>query len=248
MNDSLSTAALDPADLINFDALLSGEELALRNNVRSFVNESIKPNIANWYENAIFPLEIVPEMAKLGLLGMHLDGYGCAGRSAVEYGLAGAELEAGDSGLRTFVSVQGSLAMSAIYKHGSEEQKQEWLPQMAAGQAIGCFGLTEPTAGSDPSSMTTFARRDGDDWVLNGLKRWIGLANVAQVAVIWAQTDEGIRGFVVPTKTAGFKATPIEPKLSMRASVQCEIEMTDVRLPATAVLPNVVGLKAHSLV
>lgn len=243
MNDSLSTAALDPADLINFDALLSGEELALRNNVRSFVNESIKPNIDNWYENAIFPLEIVPEMAKLGLLGMHLDGYGCAGRSAVEYGLAGAELEAGDSGLRTFVSVQGSLAMSAIYKHGSEEQKQEWLPQMAAGQAIGCFGLTEPTAGSDPSSMTTFARRDGDDWVLNGLKRWIGLANVAQVAVIWAQTDEGIRGFVVPTKTAGFKATPIEPKLSMRASVQCEIEMTDVRLPATAVLPNVVGLK-----
>lgn len=243
MNDSLSTAALDPADLINFDALLSGEELALRNNVRSFVNENIKPNIANWYENAIFPLEIVPEMAKLGLLGMHLDGYGCAGRSAVEYGLAGAELEAGDSGLRTFVSVQGSLAMSAIYKHGSEEQKQEWLPQMAAGQAIGCFGLTEPTAGSDPSSMTTFARRDGDDWVLNGLKRWIGLANVAQVAVIWAQTDEGIRGFVVPTKTAGFKATPIEPKLSMRASIQCEIEMTDVRLPATAVLPNVVGLK-----
>lgn len=243
MNDSLSTTALDPADLINFDALLSGEELALRNNVRSFVNESIKPNIANWYENAVFPLEIVPEMAKLGLLGMHLEGYGCAGRSAVEYGLAGAELEAGDSGLRTFVSVQGSLAMSAIYKHGSEEQKQEWLPQMAAGQAIGCFGLTEPTAGSDPSSMTTFARRDGDDWVLNGLKRWIGLANVAQVAVIWAQTDEGIRGFVVPTKTAGFKATPIEPKLSMRASIQCEIEMTDVRLPSTAVLPNVVGLK-----
>ncbi|PQZ97359.1 acyl-CoA dehydrogenase [Arthrobacter sp. MYb224] len=235
--------AIDPADLINFDALLSGEELALRNQVRSFVNENIKPNIASWYETATFPLEIVPEMAKLGLLGMHLQGYGCAGRSAVEYGLAGAELEAGDSGLRTFVSVQGSLAMSAIYKHGSEEQKQEWLPQLASGEAIGCFGLTEPTAGSDPSSMTTFARRDGDDWVINGMKRWIGLANVAKVAVIWAQTDEGIRGFVVPTETAGFKATPIEPKLSMRASIQCEIELTDVRLPASAVLPNVLDLK-----
>lgn len=243
MNNSMSSTALDPADLINFDALLSGEELTLRSKVRSFVNENIKPNIAHWYENAVFPLEIVPEMAKLGLLGMHLEGYGCAGRSAVEYGLAGAELEAGDSGLRTFVSVQGSLAMSAIYKHGSEEQKQEWLPQMAAGEAIGCFGLTEPTAGSDPAGMTTFARRDGEDWVLNGMKRWIGLANVAKVAVIWAQTDEGIRGFVVPTQTVGFKATPIEPKLSMRASIQCEIELTDVRLPATAVLPNVLGLK-----
>ncbi|QXQ10923.1 acyl-CoA dehydrogenase family protein [Paeniglutamicibacter sp. Y32M11] len=237
------THQLDPADLINFDALLTTEELALRSKVRTFVNEAIKPNIAAWYADAVFPLEIVPEMAKLGLLGMHLKGYGCAGATAVEYGLAGSELEAGDSGLRTFVSVQGSLAMSAIYKHGSEEQKQEWLPKMAAGEAIGCFGLTEPTAGSDPSAMKTFARKDGDDWVINGTKRWIGLANVAQVAVIWAQTDEGIRGFVVPTQTAGFKATPIEPKLSMRASIQCEIELTDVRLPATAVLPNVVGLK-----
>jgi glutaryl-CoA dehydrogenase len=234
---------LDPADLINFDSLLTAEELALRSKVRTFVNEAIKPNIAAWYDNAHFPLEIVPEMAKLGLLGMHLKGYGCAGATAVEYGLAGSELEAGDSGLRTFVSVQGSLAMSAIHKHGSEEQKQEWLPKMAAGEAIGCFGLTEPTAGSDPSAMKTFARRDGDDWVINGTKRWIGLANVAQVAVIWAQTDEGIRGFVVPTETAGFKATPIEQKLSMRASIQCEIELTDVRLPGSAVLPNVVGLK-----
>ncbi|MDV2980768.1 UNVERIFIED_CONTAM: acyl-CoA dehydrogenase family protein [Actinomycetes bacterium ARC8] len=234
---------LDPADLINFDSLLSSEELALRDTVRGFVNENIKPNIAKWYNDAVFPLEIVPEMAKLGLLGMHLQGYGCAGRSAVEYGIAGAELEAGDSGLRTFVSVQGSLAMSAIYKHGSEEQKQEWLPKMAAGEAIGCFGLTEPTAGSDPSSMKTFARRDGDDWVINGSKRWIGLANVAQVAVIWAQTDEGIRGFVVPTSTPGFTATPIEQKLSMRASIQCDIEMVDVRLPGTAVLPEVKGLK-----
>lgn len=234
---------LDPADLINFDSLLGSEELALRDTVRGFVREHIKPNIAQWYNDAVFPLEIVPEMAKLGLLGMHLNGYGCAGRSAVEYGIAGAELEAGDSGLRTFVSVQGSLAMSAIHKHGSEEQKQEWLPKMAAGQAIGCFGLTEPTAGSDPSSMKTFARRDGDDWLINGSKRWIGLANVAQVAVIWAQTDEGIRGFVVPANTPGFTATPIEQKLSMRASIQCDIEMVDVRLPGTAVLPNARGLK-----
>lgn len=233
----------DPSDLISFDSLLTPEELELRGTVREFVNAQIKPNIAKWFEAAEFPLEIVPEMAKLGLLGMHLKGYGCAGRSAVEYGLAGAELEAGDSGLRTFVSVQGSLAMSAIYKWGSEEQKQEWLPQMAAGEAIGCFGLTEPTAGSDPSSMTTNAKRDGDDWVLNGTKRWIGLANVAKVAVIWAQTDDGIRGFVVPTDTAGYKATPIEPKLSMRASIQCEIELTDVRLPASAMLPEAKGLR-----
>ncbi|NKX51044.1 acyl-CoA dehydrogenase, partial [Arthrobacter deserti] len=199
----------EESDLINLDSLLSAEERSLRNAVRSFVDGSIKPNIAGWYEDAAFPLEIVPEMARLGLLGMHLKGYGCAGRSAVEYGLAAAELEAGDSGLRTFVSLQGSLAMSAIYKHASEEQKQQWLPAMAAGGAIGCFGLTEPSAGSDPGSMKTFARRDGDDWVLNGSKRWIGLASVAQVAVIWAQTDDGVRGFVVPTGTAGFKATPI---------------------------------------
>ncbi|MFF3036822.1 acyl-CoA dehydrogenase family protein [Arthrobacter citreus] len=241
----MTTHALvtEPSDLIDFDDLLSASELELRNQVREFVQAEIKPYIAAWYEDAHFPLEIVPKMAELGLLGMHLDGYGCAGRSAVEYGLAGAELEAGDSGLRTFVSVQGSLAMSAIHKHGSEEHKQQWLPAMAAGQAIGCFGLTEPTAGSDPSSMTTFARRDGEDWVLNGTKRWIGLASVAQVAVIWAQTDGGIRGFVVPTGTHGFTATPIEPKLSMRASIQCEIELTDVRLPADAVLPGVVGLR-----
>jgi glutaryl-CoA dehydrogenase len=233
---------LDPGDLINFDSLLTREEVALRDTVRAFVDEQIRPNIAAWYADAVFPLEIVPEMAKLGLLGMHLHGYGCAGRSAVEYGLAGAELEAGDSGLRTFVSVQGSLAMSAIHKHGSEEQKRHWLPDMAAGEVIGCFGLTEPTAGSDPSSMKTFARRDGPDWVLNGTKRWIGLANVAKVAIVWAQTDEGIRGFVVPTDSPGYQAIPIEPKLSMRASIQCELELTDLRLPSDAVLPNVVGL------
>ncbi|MDO4917947.1 acyl-CoA dehydrogenase family protein [Kocuria sp.] len=234
---------VDVMDLVSFDALLSEEEIALRATVREFVDTAIKPNIAEWYDKAVFPLEIVPGMAKLGLLGMHLKGYGCAGRSAVEYGLAAAELEAGDSGLRTFVSVQGSLAMSAIHKWGSEEQKQEWLPRMAAGEAIGCFGLTEPTAGSDPSSMQTFARRDGEDWVLNGAKRWIGLASVAQVAVIWAQTEDGIRGFVVPTDTAGFQATPITGKLSMRASIQCDIELTDVRLPASAMLPEAKGLR-----
>ncbi|HEV7167503.1 MAG TPA: acyl-CoA dehydrogenase family protein [Micrococcaceae bacterium] len=233
----------DEVDLINIDSLLSPEELALRAGVRDFVDSAIKPNIAGWYEKAIFPLELVPELAKLGLLGMHLDGYGCAGRSAVMYGLAGMELEAGDSGLRTFVSVQGSLAMSAIHKHGSEEQKNEWLPRMAAGEVIGCFGLTEPTAGSDPGAMKTFARRDGEDWVLNGSKRWIGLATVAGVAVIWAQTDDGVRGFVVPTSTPGFTATAIEPKLSMRASIQCDIELSNVRLPAEALLPKAKGLR-----
>ena len=211
--------------------------------MRAFVDERIRPNIARWYEDAVFPREITTEFGDLGLLGMHLKGYGCPGRSAVEYGLTALELEAGDSGLRTFVSVQGSLAMSAIYKHGSEEQKQQWLPGMAKGELIGCFGLTEPTAGSDPGGMTTYARKDGSDWILSGAKRWIGLASIAQVAVIWAQTDDGIRGFVVPTNTPGFVATPIEPKLSMRASIQCDITLTDVRLPADAVLPNVVGLK-----
>lgn len=238
-----SKTMTDAVDLINIDSLLSPDEISLRATVRSFVDSTIKPNIAGWYEDAVFPLEIVPEMARLGLLGMHLKGYGCAGRSAVMYGLAGMELEAGDSGLRTFVSVQGSLAMSAIHKHGSEEQKNEWLPAMAAGEAIGCFGLTEPTAGSDPGAMKTFARRDGEDWILNGAKRWIGLASVAKVAIIWAQTEDGVRGFVVPTDTQGFTATPIEPKLSMRASIQCDIELSDVRLPAGAVLPHAKGLR-----
>ncbi|MCI4657215.1 acyl-CoA dehydrogenase family protein [Cryobacterium zhongshanensis] len=233
---------IDTSDLIDIDSLLTAEEVTLRASVRAFVDSTIRPNIAGWYENAVFPLEIVPEMARLGLLGMHLKGYGCPGRSAVEYGLAALELEAGDSGLRTFVSVQGSLAMSAIHKHGSEEQKNEWLPKMTAGEAIGCFGLTEPNSGSDPSSMTTFARRDGDDWVISGTKRWIGLASVAQVAVIWAMTDDGVRGFVVPTETAGFTATVIGPKLSMRASIQCEIDLDNVRLPASAMLPKARGL------
>jgi glutaryl-CoA dehydrogenase len=187
----------------------------------------------------------VPEFAKLGLLGMHLHGYGCAGRSAVEYGLACMELEAGDSGLRTFVSVQGSLAMSAIHKFGSEEQKEEWLPRMAKGEAIGCFGLTEPTAGSDPASMKTFARRSQDGWVLDGEKRWIGMATIADVAVVWARTDEEgnpVRGFLVPTDTPGFSARDITPKLSMRASIQCDVSLEDVHLPASAMLPEARGL------
>jgi glutaryl-CoA dehydrogenase len=233
----------ESSDLLNIDSLFSLEELAMRDKVRSFVDSTIRPNIAAWYEQAIFPVEIIKDMAGLGLLGMHLQGYGCPGRSAVEYGIAAMELEAGDSGLRTFVSVQGSLAMSAIYKHGSEEQKNQWLPRMAAGDVVGCFGLTEPTAGSDPGSMKTFARRDGDGWVINGSKRWIGLASIAQIAIIWAMTDDGVRGFIVPTDTAGFRATPIGPKLSMRASIQCDIELSEVRLPSTALLPNATGLR-----
>ncbi|MGZ4660338.1 MAG: acyl-CoA dehydrogenase family protein [Arthrobacter sp.] len=233
----------ESSDLLNIDSLFSPEERAMRDKVRSFVDSTIRPNIATWYEQAIFPVEIIKDMAGLGLLGMHLKGYGCPGRSAVEYGIAAMELEAGDSGLRTFVSVQGSLAMSAIYKHGSEEQKNQWLPRMAAGDVVGCFGLTEPTAGSDPGSMKTFARRDGDGWVINGSKRWIGLASIAQIAIIWAMTDDGVRGFIVPTNTPGFKATPIEPKLSMRASIQCDIELSEVRLPSTAMLPNAKGLR-----
>ena len=233
----------ESSDLLNLGSLFSPEELALRDKVRSFVDSTIRPNIASWYEQAVFPVEIIKEMAALGLLGMHLKGYGCPGRSAVEYGIAAMELEAGDSGLRTFVSVQGSLAMSAIYKHGSEEQKNQWLPKMAAGDVVGCFGLTEPTAGSDPGSMKTFARRDGEDWVINGSKRWIGLASIAQIAIIWAMTDDGVRGFIVPTDTPGFKATPIEPKLSMRASIQCDIELSEVRLPSAAMLPNAKGLR-----
>ncbi|WP_309067452.1 acyl-CoA dehydrogenase family protein [Microbacterium sp.] len=233
-----------PTDLLDLDDLLTEQELATRDAVRGFVDEHIRPNIAQWYDKAHFPTEIIPELGRLGLLGMIYRGYGCPGRGAVEYGLAALELEAGDSGLRTFVSVQGSLAMSAIYKFGSEEQKNDYLPRMARGELVGCFGLTEPTAGSDPGSMKTFARRDGDDWVIDGAKRWIGLASIAGVAVIWAMTDEGVRGFVVPTDTPGFTATPIEPKMSMRASIQCDITLDGVRLPASAQLPEARGLKA----
>jgi glutaryl-CoA dehydrogenase len=230
-------------DYLGLDALLSAEELAWRDTVRAFVRDRIRPNIKDWYERAVFPAEIVPEMGQLGLLGTHLSGYGCPGRSAVEYGLAALELEAGDSGLRTFVSVQGSLAMTAIHKFGTEAQKQRWLPGMAAGQLIGCFGLTEPEAGSDPASMTTTARRADGGWVINGAKRWIGLASIADVAVIWARAEDGIRGFLVPAGAAGFTATPIEPKLAMRASIQCDITLTGVRVPADAILPRAEGLR-----
>ena len=230
-------------DYLGLDALLSAGELAWRDTVRAFVRDRIRPNITAWYESAVFPAEIVPEMGRLGLLGAHLSGYGCPGRSAVEYGLAALELEAGDSGLRTFVSVQGSLAMSAIHKFGTEAHKERWLPGMAAGDLIGCFGLTEPEAGSDPASMTTTARRVGDGWVIDGAKRWIGLASIADVAVIWARTEDGIRGFLVPTATPGFTATPIEPKLAMRASIQCDITLAGVRVPADAILPGAEGLR-----
>ncbi|MBC7518809.1 MAG: acyl-CoA dehydrogenase family protein [Microbacteriaceae bacterium] len=237
------TSGLIGIDLIGIDALLTAEERELRDAVRDFVDTRIKPNIAQWYDDAVFPVDLIPEMAKLGLLGMHLKGYGCPGRSAVDYGLAALELEAGDSGLRTFVSVQGSLAMSAIYKHGSEEQKNEWLPRMAAGEVIGCFGLTEPNAGSDPASMATFARREGEEWVLNGAKRWIGPGTIAHLAIVWAMTDDGIRGFIVPTDSEGFRATAITQKLSMRSSIQCDLEFTELRLPATALLPKAKGLR-----
>ncbi|MFD7021877.1 acyl-CoA dehydrogenase family protein [Promicromonospora sukumoe] len=248
-----------PADLLDLDAELSDTELATRDRVREFVDRRVRPDIARWFADAYFPRELVPELGELGVLGMHLEGYGCAGRSAVEYGLAAQELEAGDSGIRTFVSVQGSLAMSAIHKHGSEAQKQQWLPRMATGEVVGCFGLTEPGAGSDPASMTTRARFEpgaeggdaGGEWVLDGAKRWIGMASFADVAIIWAKVREPqedgserdrVRGFVVPTSTPGFTAVPIEPKLSMRASVQCDVTLDGVRLPADAILPEHPGL------
>ncbi|HEX5298922.1 MAG TPA: acyl-CoA dehydrogenase family protein [Streptosporangiaceae bacterium] len=230
-------------DYLGLDTLLSEEELAWRDTVRAFVRDRIRPSIRDWYEKAVFPAGIAAEMGSLGLLGTHLSGYGCAGRSAVEYGLAALELEAGDSGLRTFVSVQGSLAMSAIHKFGTDAQKERWLPGMAAGELIGCFGLTEPEAGSDPAGMTTTARQDGGGWVIDGAKRWIGLASIADIAVIWARTEDGIRGFLVPAGTPGFTATPIEPKLAMRASIQCDITLTGVRVPADAILPRAEGLR-----
>jgi len=234
----------DPRDFLAIDALLSDEEILLRDTVRQFANERILPDVADWFEAGTFPsTQMAKEMGALGLFGMHLDGYGCAGTSATAYGLACLELEAGDSGARSFVSVQGSLAMFPIWAYGSEEQKQEWLPRMAAGEVIGCFGLTEPDSGSDPASMRTRARRDGDDWILNGTKMWITNGSVADVAIVWAQTDEGVRGFIVPTTRAGFSTQDIHKKVSLRASITSELILDDVRLPADAVLPGVTGMK-----
>ncbi|NWL13709.1 acyl-CoA dehydrogenase [Paenarthrobacter nitroguajacolicus] len=239
----MSDSTTNTSDVLALDSLLAVDELALRDRVRDYTAQRIRPNIARWYEDAHFPLELAPELGELGVLGMHLEGYGCPGRTAVEYGLAAMELEAGDSGIRTFVSVQGSLAMTAIHKWGSEAQKEQWLPRMAAGELIGCFALTEPTAGSDPASMTTFARETADGWVLDGAKRWIGLASIADVMVVWANTEDGIRGFLVPAGTPGVTATPIEPKLSMRASIQCDVKFDGVRLGAEAILPGALGLR-----
>jgi glutaryl-CoA dehydrogenase len=232
-----------PLGLFGTDALIDDEDRAIRDTVRRFVDDRLRPHLADWYESAQIPArELARELGSLGLLGMHLDGYGCAGTSATAYGLACMELEAGDSGLRSLVSVQGSLAMYAIWKHGSEEQKQEWLPRMAAGEALGCFGLTEPDFGSNPAGMRTRAKRDGDDWVLTGNKMWITNGSVADVAVVWAQTDDRIRGFVVPTDTPGFSAPEIKKKMSLRASVTSELVLDDVRLPGSAVLPGASGL------
>jgi len=232
-----------PRDYLDVDGSLDDEELLIRDTVRAFVADRILPGIGDWFEEARLPAELAPELGKLGLLGMHLTGYGCAGASATAYGLACMELEAGDSGIRSLVSVQGSLAMFAIWRWGSEEQKQEWLPRMAAGEAIGCFGLTEPDSGSDPGSMRTRARRDGEDWILHGQKMWITNGSIADVAVVWAVTDDGIRGFLVPRDTPGFTTQDIHRKLSLRASVTSELSLEDVRLPGDAVLPEVTGMR-----
>lgn len=238
----------NPLDVIDLDALLTDEEKAIRATVRQVCEQTVDPYIAEWYEAGDLPnaRELALEFGKVGLLGMHLEGYGCAGMSAVDYGLACLELEASDSGIRSLVSVQGSLAMFAIWRWGSAEHKQQWLPAMAAGEAIGCFGLTEPDHGSDPGSMKTRARRDGDDWVLSGAKMWITNGSIADVAVVWANAGEehgGIRGFVVPTDTPGFSAPKISNKMSLRASVTSELVLDNVRLPADAVFPEVRGLK-----
>jgi glutaryl-CoA dehydrogenase len=234
---------LDPHDVLGLDHLLGDEERMLRDTIRRWVADRVLPSIEEWFNGDTLPSELSKELGELGLLGMHLEGYGCAGASSTAYGVACRELEYGDSGIRSLVSVQGSLAMFPIWKFGSEEQKQEWLPRMAAGDVIGCFGLTEPDFGSDPAHMRTRAKRDGDDWLLNGTKMWITNGGVAQVAVVWAQTEEGVRGFIVPTDAKGFTARDIHRKLSLRASVTSELSLEDVRLPGDAVLPEVKGMR-----
>ena len=235
--------APDPLDFLGLDHLLSDEERAVRDTVRGFVADRILPEIGGWFERAEFPADVARGLADLGLLGMHLEGYGCAGASAVSYGLACLELEYGDSGFRSFVSVQGSLCMFPIHRYGSDEQKERWLPPMARGDVIGCFGLTEPDFGSDPSGMRTSARRDGGDWVISGTKMWITNGGIADVAIVWANADDGVRGFLVPTDSPGFAARDIHRKLSLRASVTSELLLDDVRVPGDAVLPGVVGMK-----
>jgi glutaryl-CoA dehydrogenase len=239
-----SSEPLNPLDLLDIEALLSDEERAVRDTVRDWVGGRVLPEIAEWFERGELPSrQLAKELGAMGLLGMHLEGYGTAGASAVMYGLACLELEAGDSGVRSLVSVQGSLAMFPIWKFGSEEQKKEWLPRMATAEAIGCFGLTEPDIGSDPAGMRTTARRDGADWILNGTKMWITNGGIADLAVVWARSDQGIRGFIVPTDVEGFTANDIERKLSLRASVTSELVLDDVRLPGDAVLPGVTGMR-----
>jgi len=237
-------SALDPYDFLDVDGLLDDEERAIRDTVRRFVRERVLPDVGDWFEQGILPRELFGELAQLGLLGMHLDGYGLPGASSVAYGIVCRELEAGDAGVRSAVSVQGSLAMYAIWRWGTEEQKERWLPAMHAGEAIGCFGLTEPDAGSDPGSMRTHARRDGSDWVLNGAKMWITNGTIADVAVVWARTDDGsIRGFLVERGTKGFSAPEIHKKISLRASVTSELVLEDVRVPGDAVFPDVTTLR-----
>ncbi|MET9819071.1 acyl-CoA dehydrogenase family protein [Streptomyces sp. NPDC006355] len=235
---------LDPADALELDSELDETERLIRDTVAAFVRDRVSENVAGWFEEGTFPTrELAPELGQLGLLGMHLEGYGCAGVSGTAYGVACRELEAADSGLRSFVSVQGSLVMFPIHRYGSEEQKQEWLPRLASGEAIGCFGLTEPDQGSDPAGMRTQAKRDGDDWILNGTKMWITNGSVADIAVVWARTEDGIRGFLVPKGTPGFTTSEIHRKLSLRASVTAELHLEDVRLPSSAMLPSARGLR-----
>jgi glutaryl-CoA dehydrogenase len=235
--------ALNPRDFLGIDRQLSDEERDIRDTVRAFVADKVTPYVGDWFEAGTIPIELARELGQLGLLGMHLEGYGCAGASATAYGLTCMELEAGDSGIRSLVSVQGSLAMFAIWRWGSEEQKLQWLPRMAAGDAIGCFGLTEPDAGSDPGAMRTRARRDGSDWVLHGQKMWITNGSVADAAVVWARTDDDIRGFIVPKGTKGFTTQDIHKKLSLRASITSELLLDDVRLPESAMLPETNSLR-----
>jgi glutaryl-CoA dehydrogenase len=235
---------MEPLDLFGIDTLLDEQERDIQGTVRRLVDQRLRPRLPEWFESATLPREIARDLGELGLFGMHLQGYGCAGTNAVSYGLACLELEAGDSGLRSFVSVQGSLSMFSIHRYGSEEQKQEWLPRLATGEALGCFGLTEPDFGSNPAGMLTRARRDGGDWILDGTKMWITNGSLADVATVWAQTDDGVRGFLVPTNTPGFTANTVRGKLSMRASVTSELVLDGVRVPASAQLPEARGLSA----